>query len=165
LWSDVSIGGIHWESPIVVQGRLYITDENGTLWAFEPAPAPLRFHTLAPCRVVDTRGPVGTWGGPLLSGSGSRRLFPVAGRCGVPADARAVAVNFTVVAPSGPGFVRVLPSGIVSTASSSNFGAGKVRANNGVVPMTGNPLGWIVVETGIFPGTTDFVLDVSGYFR
>src|ERR1019366_2921393 len=62
LWSDVSIGGIHWESPIVVQGRLYITDENGTLWAFEPAPAPLRFHTLAPCRVGDARGPGGTWG-------------------------------------------------------------------------------------------------------
>jgi outer membrane protein assembly factor BamB len=165
LWSEVSIGGIHWESPIVVQGRLYVTDENGRLWAFEPAPAPLGFFTVVPCRVVDTRGPVGTWGGPPLSGSGSRRLFPIAGRCGVPADALAVAANITVVGPSGPGFVRVLPSGIVVTASSIHFAAGQVRANNVVVPMTGNPLGSIVVEADIFPGTTAFVFDVSGYFR
>jgi len=39
LWSDGgTIGGIHWESPIVVNGRLYITDENAQLWAFEPNP-------------------------------------------------------------------------------------------------------------------------------
>lgn len=165
LWQDVSIGGIHWESPIVIQGRLYVTDEGSRLWAFEPAPAPLGFNALVPCRVVDTRDPVGTWGGPRLSGSGSRRLFPVAGRCGVPADALAVAANITVVGPSGPGFVRVLPSGIASTIASINFGAGQVRANNVVIPMTGNPAGSVVVEADIFPGTTDFVLDVSGYFR
>jgi hypothetical protein len=38
LWSDASIGGIHWESPILVNGRLYVTDEAGNLWAFEPNP-------------------------------------------------------------------------------------------------------------------------------
>jgi len=59
----------------------------------------------------------------------------------------------------------VLPSGIVSTTSSINFRAGQVRANNVVVPITGNPLGVIVVEADISPGTTDFIFDVSGYFR
>jgi hypothetical protein len=34
LWSDSSPGGVHWESPIVVNGRIYITDENGQLWAY-----------------------------------------------------------------------------------------------------------------------------------
>lgn len=34
LWSDSSPGGVHWESPIVVNGRIYITDENGALWAY-----------------------------------------------------------------------------------------------------------------------------------
>jgi hypothetical protein len=29
-----TIGGIHWESPIVVGGRLYCSDENGALYAF-----------------------------------------------------------------------------------------------------------------------------------
>jgi outer membrane protein assembly factor BamB len=40
LWSSAtasaggSIGGIHWESPIVVNGRVYIPDENGKLTAY-----------------------------------------------------------------------------------------------------------------------------------
>ncbi len=34
LWHDTGIGGIHWESPIVVNGVLYITDESGQLTAY-----------------------------------------------------------------------------------------------------------------------------------
>ncbi len=40
LWSSAdasaggNIGGIHWESPIVVDGRLYCADENGRLTAY-----------------------------------------------------------------------------------------------------------------------------------
>ncbi len=34
LWSDNHIGGIHWESPIVANGVLYLTDENKELTAF-----------------------------------------------------------------------------------------------------------------------------------
>jgi outer membrane protein assembly factor BamB len=34
LWSDSTIGGIHWESPIVANGTLYISDESGDLTAF-----------------------------------------------------------------------------------------------------------------------------------
>ena len=34
LWSDATIGGIHWESPIVDNGVLYITDENSHLTAY-----------------------------------------------------------------------------------------------------------------------------------
>ncbi len=33
-WSSSQIGGIHWESPIVDNGALYITDENGHLTAY-----------------------------------------------------------------------------------------------------------------------------------
>lgn len=36
LWRDTSIGGIHWESPIVVNGILYITDESSHLSAYVP---------------------------------------------------------------------------------------------------------------------------------
>jgi hypothetical protein len=36
LWSDSGIGGIHWESPVVANGRLYITDESGNLTAYIP---------------------------------------------------------------------------------------------------------------------------------
>jgi outer membrane protein assembly factor BamB len=35
LWHDTTyVGGIHWESPIVVNGVVYITDENAHLTAF-----------------------------------------------------------------------------------------------------------------------------------
>jgi hypothetical protein len=36
LWQDTSLGAIHWESPIVINGRLYVTDENAHLLAYEP---------------------------------------------------------------------------------------------------------------------------------
>jgi outer membrane protein assembly factor BamB len=34
LWHNGNIGKIHWESPIVVNGVLYITDESGNITAF-----------------------------------------------------------------------------------------------------------------------------------
>jgi len=34
FWSDNRIGKIHWESPIVVNGVLYITDQSGKLTAY-----------------------------------------------------------------------------------------------------------------------------------
>jgi len=34
LWSDNRIGSIHWESPIVVKGVVYVTDQNGHLTAY-----------------------------------------------------------------------------------------------------------------------------------
>lgn len=34
LWKNVGIGPIHWESPVVANGVLYITDETGSLHAY-----------------------------------------------------------------------------------------------------------------------------------
>jgi hypothetical protein len=40
LWSSdqenagESIGNIHWESPIVVNGKLYVSDESGAMTAY-----------------------------------------------------------------------------------------------------------------------------------
>ena len=36
LWVDAAPSGLHWESPIVVNGRLYVTDDTGHLLAYEP---------------------------------------------------------------------------------------------------------------------------------
>ena len=41
LWQSTSIGGIHWESPVVANGVLYITDESQALTAFS---LPLDIH-------------------------------------------------------------------------------------------------------------------------
>jgi hypothetical protein len=92
------------------------------------------------------------------------RNFPVAGVCGVPFSAISVAVNQTVVNPAGAGHLTVYPAaGALPLASTINFRAGAVRANNAVIP-----LGWagqIAVFCGMASGSTDFVLDVTGYFE
>jgi hypothetical protein len=43
LWSSSSIGPIHWEEPVVVNGILYITDDAGQLNAFSPGTPPPPF--------------------------------------------------------------------------------------------------------------------------
>ena len=40
LWRDTAPGPFHWESPIVVDGRLYVTDEEARLHVYEPGPEP-----------------------------------------------------------------------------------------------------------------------------
>ena len=35
IWSDSQIGDIHWQSPIVVNGRLYIIDSTSRLWVYK----------------------------------------------------------------------------------------------------------------------------------
>lgn len=164
LWSDASNGSPHWESPIVVNGRLYVTDEASHLWAYAPDPAPLKLYTVTPCRVLDTRLAPGPYGGPALAGSGARRLVTVAGQCGVPADALAVASNVTVVSPAAAGFLRVAPGGVATLTSTIDFVAGRTRANNATIGLTGDPLGSIWIENDS-AGLVDVVLDVSGYFK
>jgi hypothetical protein len=164
LFSDTSTGGIHWESTIVAQGRLYVADESAHLRAYVPNAAPLGYFTITPCRVVDTRQPNGPYGGPSLAGGGARRLFQLAGQCGVPADAKALAANVTAVGPSTNGFFSVGPSGVANVTSTVNFQAGKVRASNAVVGLTGDPLGAIWVQSNS-AGTTDLLIDLAGYFK
>lgn len=165
LWHDTSIGNLHWESAVVAGGKLFASDETATLWAYGPDPAPLALYTVTPCRVVDTRLAAGPYGGPPLAG-GSRRLFQLAGQCGVPADAQAVAANLTVVSSTSAGALRVAPSGVVTDTSSIAFKTGQTRANNAILELTGNPLGTVAVQTDLPAGeTVQFILDVSGYLK
>lgn len=125
----------------------------------------LRFYTVAPCRLIDTRRPTGTWGGPALQGGGATRSFPVDAQCGVPNGAIAIAGNVTVVGPTGRGDLRIFPMGIPApTISSINFNSGRTRANNVIVAMNGNPIGSITVQCDM-TGTTNMLFDINGYFQ
>lgn len=59
----------------------------------------LRFVPIAPCRVMDTRGPVGPFGSPAI-GVGQARVLPLASAvpspCGLPINAKAWSINLTV---------------------------------------------------------------------
>ncbi|MFN0166340.1 MAG: SBBP repeat-containing protein [Bryobacteraceae bacterium] len=120
----------------------------------------LRFQPVAPCRIVDTRNPAGTFGGPVMAG-GSVRSFPIPQSvCGIPATAASYSLNVTVV-PRGPlSYLTIWPTGqaqpLVSTLNS--FG-GTIVANAAIVPAgIGGAISVFVTDT------TDVILDINGYF-
>jgi hypothetical protein len=124
------------------------------------------FYTVAPCRVVDTRGAVGPTGGPALAAH-STRSFPVSsGACGIPSTAVAVAVNLVAVQATAGGHLTLFAGDALAPplASSINFAPGQTRANNAVVPLATDGTGTIKVTNGSAEAV-HFVLDVSGYFQ
>lgn len=124
--------------------------------------APLRFHTLEPCRVLDTRLLDGPLGGPALAPQ-SQRTFGILSVCGVPATARAIAANVTVAGASVPGNLRVFPGGgEVPLTSVINFAAGAVRANNAVISLGPGATFGVQNDAG---GAVHLLVDVVGYFR
>jgi hypothetical protein len=124
---------------------------------------PLRYHALAPCRAVDTRGAAGPTGGPALSAGGSR-AFALAGLCGIPATARALALNVTVAQPTAAGHLTLFTSGgSMPGTSTINYRAGRNRANNAILRLS--TTGQLTVFCGQPTGTVHAILDVSGYFE
>jgi glucose/arabinose dehydrogenase len=131
-----------------------------------PAPAPLAsiFTPLTPCRVLDTRDPVGPWGGPSLQ-PGASRNFAIAGRCGIPLDAVAVAANITVANATTAGSLSMGPAGAAPALDTIDFHAGSARANNAILGLFGAPAGTISVTSGFALGAADLVIDVNGWWR
>jgi hypothetical protein len=76
-----------------------------------------------------------------------------------------VAVNLTVISPTGPGDLRLGPNGFAAPTSAINFVAGQVRTNNAILSLTGDPVGSLAVQTDIYPGAAHLVVDVFGYFK
>ncbi len=121
-----------------------------------------KFYTLTPCRLADTRvAPNGPSAGPNLLPSQTRD-FPVAGVCGVPAAARAVAANVTIVFPGAAGYLTLFPPGISSQTSTINFNAGAIRANNATFTL--GPSGTVSVFCGIANAGAHLLIDVVGYY-
>ncbi|MBK9087602.1 MAG: glycoside hydrolase family 44 protein [Holophagales bacterium] len=127
------------------------------------APSPSSFHTLTPCRLVDTRNATGPFGGPALA-AGETRAFTVAdGACGIPADAKAVAINVTVTGHATAGALTLFPgSGVAPVTTTISFAAGKVRANNALIGLAG---GVLSVTNRQESGSVHVIVDVSGTFR
>ncbi len=121
------------------------------------------YFTVAPCRLLDTRQPAD---GPALV-SGVTETLTVPGRCGIPASARALAVNVTVTQPSAGGHLTFGPGGAaLPLASTINFGAGQTRANNAILPLDAAAGGTLAVQASVpGGGTVHVILDVVGYFE
>jgi hypothetical protein len=152
-------------SPSVLSPRTFHVDlssssgppivrARGTASIFESG-----LHLVTPCRLFDSRRPED---GPPLAG-GKTRTVVVGGECGLPASARAVALNVTTVGPTGSGYITVFPSGgAPPLASTLNFSPGQTRANNAVVALGVD--GWLSVLAGL-AGEVDLIVDVTGFFE
>jgi hypothetical protein len=135
------------------------------------ADGPFQFHSLTPCRIVDTRLPnqvVGQYG-PILT-SKVERQFPVQGNCGVPVGAKAATLNVTAVAPTNQGRFTLYPSGIATPlVSTINFPPGTTAlANGAIVPLADQglePKDLAVMPFVVGGGKVHLVLDVTGYFE
>ena len=121
------------------------------------------FYAVTPCRVADTRGATGLFGGPSMF-SGQTRDFPIpSGPCAVPSNASAYSLNVTAVPNAARDFLGYLttwatgqPMPFVSTL---NSWTGTVVANMAIVPAGSNGSVSVFVTD-----PADVILDTNGYF-
>jgi hypothetical protein len=123
------------------------------------APLPLRYTAITPCRVVDTRNPNSTFGGPEISAGSTREFDLPKGACSLGDVEFAYALNVTVV-PSGPlGYLTVWPSGAPQPTASTLNSDGRVKANAAIV-RSGVNGGISVFATN----ATHVIIDVVGFY-
>jgi hypothetical protein len=136
-----------------------VLDINGY---FVPAtdPSALAFFPLSPCRVVDTRYPVGSLSGPFLTGQQARSFPILSSSCNIPTTAQVYSLNFTAI-PHGPlSWIAVWPTGQPQpTVSTLNADTGVVTANAAIVPAG------VAGAITVFPThDIELVIDINGYF-
>jgi len=92
---------------------------------------------------------------------GEERSITVAGNGAAPANAKAVALNVTAVAPDAHGYVQVYPCGAPTAGeiSTINYAPGDFRPNSVVVPVDAS--GNICIRTLT---TSGVIVDFTGYF-
>ncbi len=123
--------------------------------------AGLDFFSVTPCRILDTRST-----GPALA-SGVKRIVQVTGLCGIPANAAAVSLNISAVAPSANGSITLFPgNSTLPPTISINFTRGAVRTNNAVLALATDASGTLAAQAFLAGGgQVDLIVDINGFFR
>ena len=142
-------------NPRPFDGQIDVGAYEAGNWVAQPS----NFYTLTPCRLLDTRLPVGPYGGPAVAAASQRIVVAVGPRCGIPASAIAVSLNVTAVTPSAAGNLTFFPG-----TSTLNFATGKTRANNAIVRLASSSSGTLVFRNSSAT-SVHVVIDVSGYFE
>ena len=86
-------------------------------------------------------------------------MVVAAGRCGIPAGAKAVSLNVTAVAPPAPGNLSFFPG-----ISTLNFTTGQTRANNAIVMLASSGSGTLALRNSS-TASVNVAIDVNGYFE
>jgi YVTN family beta-propeller protein len=126
----------------------------------------LQLVPVTPCRLVDTRNPIGEFGGPSIQSSTYRSfVIPDNQDCKIPSTAAAYSLNVTAVPHRPLGYLTIWPTGedqpLVSTMNSLD---GRVKANAAIVPAGYQGAVSVFVYMAGDKGDTDVVLDINGYF-
>ncbi len=118
------------------------------------------FHTLAPCRSLDTRQA----GGALAAGEMRRVVAP--GTCGIPTTAAAISANVTVTGGLGTGGIAVFPGDLATPplVETVRFKAGQTRANGAIVALAADGSGACVLQN-TSGAPAHVILDVNGWFE
>lgn len=121
---------------------------------------PLAFYTLRPCRILDTFTEEA-----LVSGTPARRI-QVAGTCGIPSDAGAIAVNVKAVLPASPGHLLLFPAEQPQPPRPTlAFEEGRTVMSFQILPLSAEPPGTLALAAHLEDGgDVRLQLDVSGYF-
>ena len=139
-----------------------LTANRAVTATFSGGSGATRFHPIAPCRIVDTRNANGPLGGPAMAAGGTR-VFPIAGNCGIPADAAAVSLNVSVTGSASAGSVTLYPgTGTAPGTTTVSFRAGRIQANNSIMGLVAGQLSVLASQP---TGIVHVIIDVNGYFR
>lgn len=123
-------------------------------------PTPTDLVPISSCRLLDTRSEA-----PLAAQN--TRKIKVAGVCGIPFTAKAVALSLTTSEATGDGYLTMWPANIAKpSASVIHFSAGKIRSNNAILALSTDGAGELAAEASMEGnGTVHLILDVTGYFQ
>ena len=135
-----------------------IIDVNG-YFAPPGASGALLFRALTPCRILDTRGTDGPFGGPALAAGEARSFVVTLSSCQVPNAAQVYSLNATVVPPAPLGFVTLWGSGSQPGVSTLNDSDGSIVANAAIVPAASDGS-----VSAFASNITHLILDINGYF-
>jgi PKD repeat protein len=118
------------------------------------------FYEKTPVRVLDSRVGTGLSGAFVPS---VPRTLSIAGANNIPAAARAITGNLTVVGQTRAGYLSITPNPTATpTTSTLNFPVGDTRANGVTVPLNGT--GDLSIVYKASGGSAHVILDVTGYF-
>ena len=160
--TDLTIGNNQGTAHVVVDIQGYFVPADRV-----PAGAVgSRYVPITPCRMVDTRRTGATLragdttryqlGGGIVTGQGA-----MAG-C-IPDGSTAAEVSVSSVAPLGSGYARAWPANVAQpSATFLNYVKGEATTNTGSVALA--PTGALDLAFGNFSGTSNYVIDVQGYF-
>ncbi len=141
------------------EGAHLVLDINGYFAPEQNEGNPLKYYSLDPCRLLDSRTVTGQFTG-LPWDAGRTIRHTVEDKCGITPDVAGVALNATVVPTGTFGFLTLFPSDqqmpVVSTLNAID---GAITSNLAIVPS-----GTAKAVNSYVTDKTHLILDVMGFF-